>query len=101
MGCHASFHSASCFAHKFDTPLDRPMGPQAHKSADVARRQLELLGAKGVCCQKVGYPHAGVRVQRQGGVLGMGRALPERGAPYPCTARWGVGTGQHFSMIHG
>ncbi|GLC42545.1 hypothetical protein PLESTB_001112000 [Pleodorina starrii] len=26
---------------------------KAHKSADVARIQLQLLGAKGVCCQKV------------------------------------------------
>ncbi|GIL97418.1 hypothetical protein Vretimale_3065 [Volvox reticuliferus] len=26
---------------------------KAHKCADVARLQLQLLGAKGVCCQKV------------------------------------------------
>eukprot|EP00198_Chlamydomonas_reinhardtii_P006209 XP_001695545.1 predicted protein [Chlamydomonas reinhardtii] len=26
---------------------------KAHKCAEVARRQLQLLGAKGVCCQKV------------------------------------------------
>ncbi|KAG2454898.1 hypothetical protein HYH02_000728 [Chlamydomonas schloesseri] len=26
---------------------------KAHKCAEVARRQLQLLGAQGVCCQKV------------------------------------------------